>query len=188
MAVTAAKDWRRIYIPFRAETALSEHTVRIVFHLGFQPQRVEVGGISLLNFRKNVSLAALPATPLTYNGREPDAPWRKDALDRIERFRKADLAVHVVDRRENLFRMQPSTSRCSAMPSDSVLPSQLSSWVVNIEDSETIRKYFKDYGGVDSVLKYREIVETLFNKATLENDLKIVYWNAGKNKQQSRLP
>ncbi len=141
---------------------------------------MEVGGISFLNFRENVSLAALPATPLTYSGREPDAPWRKDALDRIERFRKADLAVHVVDASGKP--VQDATVHIKmqrhAFGFGSAVTAKLLG--VNTEDSETIRKYFKDYGGVDSVLKYREIVETLFNKATLENDLKIIYWNAGR--------
>src|SRR5208283_5084210 len=77
MAVSADKEWRRVYIPFRAETFLHENKVRAVFHLGFQPQTVEIGGISLLNFGKNVSLTAMPATRLTYRGRSRTRPGAK---------------------------------------------------------------------------------------------------------------
>ena len=35
--------------------------------------------------------------PGSYEGREPDASWRKAAAERIEKYRKADLAVRVVD-------------------------------------------------------------------------------------------
>ncbi|MGO9566989.1 MAG: endo-1,4-beta-xylanase [Desulfomonilaceae bacterium] len=185
MAVSADRDWRRIYIPFRAETALRENKVRVVFHLGFLPQTVEIGGISLLNFRKKVSLAALPATRLTYRGREPDAPWRKDALDRIERIRKADFAVNVVDAAGKPVRDATVQIRMRrhAFEFGSAVTAKLLG--VNTEDAETIRKYFKDYGGVESILTYRKIVETLFNKTTFENDLKIIPWNDSQSNRSS---
>ena len=185
MAVSADKEWSRVYIPFRAETPLRENKVRVVFHLGFRPQTVEIGGISLLNFGKKVSLAALPATKLTYSGREPDARWRKDALDRIERIRKADLAVHVVDASGKP--VQDATvhirMRRHTFGFGSAVTAKLLG--VNIEDAETIRKYFKDYGGVESILSYRKITETLFNKATFENDLKIIPWNESQSNRSS---
>jgi endo-1,4-beta-xylanase len=185
MAVTADKDWRRIYIPFRVENALSQNKVRVVFHLGFLPQTVEIGGISLLNFGGKVSLKALPATRLTYSGREADAPWRKSAQERIEKIRKADLAVRVVD--ASGAPVQDAKihirMRRHAFGFGSAVTAKLLG--VNTDDTETIRKYFKDYGGVQSVLTYRKKVETLFNKATFENDLKIIPWNASQTNRSS---
>jgi endo-1,4-beta-xylanase len=181
MPVTADKDWRRIYIPFRAETALSENKVRVVFHLGFLPQTVEIGGISLLNFREKVALTDLPATRVTYRGREPGAAWRKDAFDRIERNRKANLAVQVAD--ASGAPVQDATVHVRMRRHDFGFGSAVTAKLlgVNTEDSETIRKYFKDYGGVESIREYRKITETLFNKATFENDLKIVPWKASQS-------
>lgn len=34
---------------------------------------------------------------MTYAGREWDSPWRSAALDRIERIRKSDLEIQVLD-------------------------------------------------------------------------------------------
>ena len=39
----------------------------------------------------------LPQTRLTYKGREADAPWRKAAAERIDKLRKADLSIRVVN-------------------------------------------------------------------------------------------
>jgi hypothetical protein len=185
MAISADKEWSRVFIPFRAERPLRENKVRVVFHLGFRPQTVEIGGISLLNFGKKGSLAALPATKLTYSGREPDARWRKEALDRIERIRKADMAVHVVDASGKPVQDATVHIRMTrhAFGFGSAVTAKLLG--VNIEDAETIRKYFKDYGGVESILSYRKITETLFNKATFENDLKIIPWNESQSNRGS---
>jgi len=35
--------------------------------------------------------------PITYEGREPNAPWRMEAEQRIDKFRKANLTVRVSD-------------------------------------------------------------------------------------------
>jgi endo-1,4-beta-xylanase len=185
MAVIADKEWTRVYIPFRAETVLKENKVRVVFHLGFQPQTLEIGGVSLLNFGKNVSITALPATLVTYTGREPDARWRKDAQERIERIRKADMAVHVVDASGKPVQDAAVQIRMRrhAFGFGSAVTAKLLG--VNIEDAETIRKYFKDYEGAESILSYRKITETLFNKATFENDLKIIPWNESQSNRSS---
>lgn len=39
----------------------------------------------------------LTAAEANYDGRQADAPWRKEAAERIEKHRKADLAILVVD-------------------------------------------------------------------------------------------
>jgi len=66
--------------------------------LGIQPQTIEIGGISMVNLGTNMDVAQVPCTRITYPGQEPDAPWRKAAADRIEKYRKADLTVRVVDK------------------------------------------------------------------------------------------
>lgn len=42
-------------------------------------------------------IAMVSAGPQTYEGREPEAPWRAAAQRRIEKFRKGGLAVRVLD-------------------------------------------------------------------------------------------
>ncbi|OYV03738.1 MAG: hypothetical protein CFE26_20590, partial [Verrucomicrobiales bacterium VVV1] len=52
--------------------------------------------LQVLNYGPDFDLAKLPRQKISYEGREPDAGWRKAALDRIEKLRKADYAVQLI--------------------------------------------------------------------------------------------
>lgn len=93
----AKSEWRWIQIPFIANESLAAGEAQVTFHLAFCPQTVEFGGMTLLNYGSNFDIARLPRNRETYAGGEPDAPWRTEALARIERIRKGDLIVRVVE-------------------------------------------------------------------------------------------
>ena len=85
--------WKRFQVPFKAiqDEPLGEAIVH--FHLGFTPQTIEIGGVSLVDYGSTVRIEDLPRTPVTYEGREPNAPWRRAAQARIDRYRKGALTV-----------------------------------------------------------------------------------------------
>ena len=59
----------------------------IVLLCAHQKQSLEVESIRVLKYPAGTDLASFPKAkpvPRTYPGREPDAPWRKAALERIE--------------------------------------------------------------------------------------------------------
>lgn len=65
---------------------------------GFDPQTFEIGGLSILNYGPEYDISTLPTSKRQlYTGHEPDAPWRTEALQRIDRIRKANLSIRVVD-------------------------------------------------------------------------------------------
>ena len=65
---------------------------------GIDPECFELADLSFVNHGPNVDPASLPRSPpRRYRGHEPDAPWRAEALARIDRIRKAGLDVSVVD-------------------------------------------------------------------------------------------
>ena len=65
---------------------------------GIDPECFEIADLAFVNHGPDVDPASLPRTPpRRYTGHEPDAPWRAEALARIERIRKADLDIAVVD-------------------------------------------------------------------------------------------
>ena len=68
-----------------------------MFRFGFKRQTVEIGGLDVRYYGTQHALASLPRTRFTYRGREANAPWRQTALDRIEKIRKGDFVVRVVD-------------------------------------------------------------------------------------------
>ena len=95
---TVGKEWKPVYIRGRAGRDFAAGKYELTLHLGTQAQTLEFGGITMLALGANVDESKLPFTPITYPGQEPDAPWRKAAAERIDKYRKADLTVRVVDK------------------------------------------------------------------------------------------
>ncbi len=93
----AMPQWQRIYAGGVAERDFAAGEFALTVHLSYHAQKLEFGGVMALNLGRGVDLAKLPFTPKTYGGREQDAPWRKAAAERIERYRKGDLVISVVD-------------------------------------------------------------------------------------------
>ena len=96
--VAVGADWKRIYIHGQATQDFAAGAYDLSLHLSLQRQTLEVGGIALLNLGSKVDVAKLPFTPISYPGQEPDAPWRKAAAERIDKYRKGDLTVRVFDK------------------------------------------------------------------------------------------
>ena len=101
LAHTPSKEWQQWMIPFQASLTLSAGQGRYQMNLGFQAQKIEIAGLALLNFGTAYTIAQLPKSRyhLDYAGHSPDAPWRAEALARIENLRKAPLRIQVVDQR-----------------------------------------------------------------------------------------
>jgi GH35 family endo-1,4-beta-xylanase len=95
--VTAARDWRKIQVPFESAMTYPAGEAKLNFRLGFAPQTVELGGITVESFGAALPVSALPVTRAGYRGMEPDAKWRKNAAERIENIRKGDITVIVTD-------------------------------------------------------------------------------------------
>ncbi len=93
-------QWKRYYVAATLPRNVSASDAKLELFLGGSfRQVIDVGGVAVMNLGQNVDLDALPQTQHDYDyaGREPDAAWRKQALARIERIRKADLTVKVTD-------------------------------------------------------------------------------------------
>ena len=155
---TADKTWRQVFVPFTARQAYAAGKANINFQLGFAAQTLEIGGITVVNYGKKVKMSDLPTAK--YDGWQPDAPWRKAAAERIDNIRKAYLAVTVTDAKG-----QP---------------------VGGAEVSVKLTRHAFCFGSAvsaravmdktDNGQKYRDFVQTHFNKVVFENDLKWASW------------
>jgi GH35 family endo-1,4-beta-xylanase len=91
-------EWREYRLPFKAGFAYAAGEMRFACFIGYAPQVFEIGDIQIMSFRQTISVNDLPRDiNATYAGREPDAPWRAQAADRIRQHRKAELEIEVRD-------------------------------------------------------------------------------------------
>ncbi len=95
--LSAGPQWRKFSIPFTIVEDLDAGKSHICFRMGYRPQAFELADLKLTTYGTKLKVADLPQTKVTYGGGEPDAPWRKEAQDRIEKIRKGDLTVTVKD-------------------------------------------------------------------------------------------
>ncbi len=157
---TLNREWQEIFVPFVWSQEFAVDGAALMLRFGFKRQTVEIGGIDAVYYGKTRTFESLPRTRFTYAGREADAAWRKDALARIEKIRKSDLVLKVIDAAG---RPVPGakitvTQKRSAFQWGSAL--QMERLTVDTPEN----------------LRYRQITEELFNAASTENDLKWPVW------------
>lgn len=158
--------WKRFDVPFPVAEPYAVSGAQLGFQLGFDPQTLDIGGVSLTNYAQGIAVGDLPRTPQGYQGREASAAWRAAAEDRIEQERKADLNVVVRDAAGNV--------------------------IDGAAVSVKLRKHSFGFGtavagGVlnsttnPDTPKYRQTIKDYFNKVVLENDLKWPGWQSNPN-------
>ncbi|MGO4374617.1 endo-1,4-beta-xylanase, partial [Paenibacillus sp. MCAF20] len=100
--IAIPSQWKKFLIPIKAALLmpageLPANNAQLTLRLGFKPQVVEIADLQLINYMKAITFDQLPSTPVTYEGMEEDAPWRAEADERIEQYRKGDFAITVID-------------------------------------------------------------------------------------------
>ena len=91
------KTWQRFDVPAMVGQPCKPEQMNLNLRFGYYVQSLEIGGISLQRFPTGTPLSSLPNTKPTYSGRAPDAAWRQAAAERIDKYRKGNLSVQVVD-------------------------------------------------------------------------------------------
>lgn len=164
-AVLSDAQWREQKVLFRMAADYAPGDYNIEFWMGAQVQTVEVGGIRFDNYGQGLTSADF-GLDLLYAGAEEDAAWRKEAEERIEKLRKADLEVSVVD--------------ASGIP------------VKGAEIRVAMLRHAFGFGtavAADQLLqssengeKYRRFLVDNFNMVVFENDLKWPGWEANRQR------
>ncbi|MFP5040887.1 endo-1,4-beta-xylanase [Parasediminibacterium sp. JCM 36343] len=153
--------WSLVQIPFVAARDVEKGELSLVIKCGSFPQVFELGGFSLVNYQHKATIAQLPRTTVHYDGDSPDAPWRKAAAERIEKYRKGDLTVKVVDKNG-----KPVTGATVAVTMKKIAYG----W-----GTATNSKLILDSTN-PSYKKYRDTLLKYFNKVVFENEMKSKNW------------
>ena len=92
-------EWHQCLLACTATEDLAFGQARYNINLGYHAQMLQIAGPVLINYKNKYLVDELPRSTwdLSYKGRESDAPWRADANNRIEQYRKGGVSVRVVD-------------------------------------------------------------------------------------------
>lgn len=153
-------SWQQYWVAFKSRENYDVGGSVVTFQMGYLKQEVELAKISLWNFGQR-DLAGLPHTPLSYLGREENAAWRKEAYKRIEKIRKADLEIQIVDGNG-----QPVVGQKVQVDLDRHrfgFGTAANSWQIA--------------GSDQNAQKYRDVLRENFNLGTIENGLKWPFWD-----------
>jgi endo-1,4-beta-xylanase len=152
--VRAAGEWKQVYVRFKAERSYGPGESQLLFRLGYEPQTILLGGVTVENFGHQLALADLPTTRLTYPGMAADAPWRQAAEQRIEKLRKRELVLKVVDKQ----------NRPIGGAEVSLHQTKQAFGFGSAVVAQTLTRPGNE--------RYKELVAELFNTAVFENNLK----------------
>lgn len=164
IVVDIHREWTEQPVTFVSSEAIQAGTAAVVLLCGHKEQSIEVESIRVLKYPASTDVSLFPRAKMSkrsYPGREPDAPWRKAALDRIEQHRKADLSMIVTG--------------------DDGKPA------ANTEVKLTLHRHAFEFGTAvvakrfsgesEDDKRYRDIIDRLFSIVVFENDLKDGNWS-----------
>lgn len=154
--------WVLTQIPFVAAKDVAKGEMDLIIKCGKFPQIFELGNISLLNYQQTKKLNELPKSIVHYDSDSPNAIWRKAATERIEKYRKGNLTIKVLDKNGNLVK----NASVSVKMTNSAFTwgTATSSQIINDSISPDAKIYR------DTLLRY-------FNKVVLENEMKGKNWS-----------
>lgn len=154
-----SKDWKTYYIPFKTTKDVAADELSMVMQLGFPIQKFEITDIQVYVFEPNFNTALLPKTKIVYEGMEDNAPWRKEAKDKIEKIRKTDFKI--------TFRKEGKVVQ------DAQAYLELKKHDFNFGAAVEAKDVVSDAKLLDAITK-------MFNTVVLENDLKNKSWQNPK--------
>lgn len=160
-------EWKEFRFAGRVGRDYGPGETQLKFFFGGSTGTVEIAGVRVTNLGPNPPAGAIQETLTLYPAGDPPASWYREADRRIDRIRKGDLMVRVVD------------SRGRPVPGAEVTVAQK-------------RHHFRFGTAVPAARvverspdgdRFREVLERLFNTVTFENDLKWQAFDWGINQQ-----
>ena len=163
--------WVPVQRVFVSPVSIPAGKAAFSFQFGLDLQTFEIGGLALHNYGREIDRAAIPAiAPPLYDGYEDDAPWRAEALARIEQIRKGDLRVVVKD------------AAGRAVP-DAEVRVDMKRHAFGWGSAMYVWSW---YGDSPKAKAYREKFLELFNIMVPENGLKWSSWANDRNREETR--
>lgn len=180
--LSAYREWKQHVRSFVAPMNCDAVNSTIRIELGEAGKVAQIAGLQLINYGPDCDPDTLPRSTVMYRGRESDAPWRAAALARIEKIRKGDLTIKVVDQggapipgaRVTVAMQKHAFGFGNAVNSE-VLGADKSDFPIDPKGKGKVVVTWKD------AQKYREIVKTYYDRVTFESELRPANWKSMKS-------
>jgi len=167
----AGPEGKTYDLPFIALEDMPAGEGQISISYGALQQKVEVSNIELFNFENKISLDKLPTTRFTYNGREENAIWRKEALKRIDEIRTAPIEFKIVD--GNKKPISGAKVEVKMIQSNFI-------WGTAVNE-EILANELPDSP------KYRAVLQEFYNTVVVENGFKGGSWKSSPIRQEETI-
>jgi endo-1,4-beta-xylanase len=158
--ISFGSEWTEFSIPFYLEKDVPVGAARFIIKFDTYEQSFELSPVALKSYGSQVKVSDLPKTTVTYSGGEPKAPWRKEAAERIEKYRKGDLNIQVLDANGNAIKDAEVEVRMTRNSFQ---------WGTAVTSKSLLDK-------TEMGEKYREVVKKYFNHIVYENEMKPKNW------------
>lgn len=152
--------WTDYPLMFVVENPIPEGEASMNLFCANAAQVIEVSSVRVFRYAPETDVSNFPRVRSSYAGREANAPWRKEALERIERIRKTDCSL--------------------------TLTSNDGKPLANTRVNLTLRRHEFGFGSAvpayfcsadtEDAKRFRDIVDRLFSIVVFENDLKDMWW------------
>ena len=174
----AYRSWKQHVRSFVAAADYDPAESNVTILLGEAGTKADIAELRLINYGADYDKASLPRSTVHYKGRSPDAQWRKDALTRIEKIRKSELTVEVVDAAGNplpdadvKIQMQRH-----AFGFGNVVNAHLLGATEDAFPYTKIRSGREATSTWEEAQKYRAVIKENFNWVTFESELRPHIW------------
>ncbi len=97
--INLSDKWQKFYFVYKAPKDINDWQLCLRQHFRFQ--EIQVANVRVDLYRNVPEDYVFPEARAEYKGMEEDALWRKEALKRIEKIRKNDMVINVVDENGN---------------------------------------------------------------------------------------
>ncbi|EMI16935.1 glycoside hydrolase family protein [Rhodopirellula maiorica SM1] len=178
--LSAYREWVQHVRSFVAKSDFDTAESCLRIQLGEAGTQVQIADLRLINYGPDRDIATLPKSTIMYKGREEDAAWRTQALARIEKIRKGDLTITVVDADGNPL---PNARVHVAMQKHAFgFGNAVNSEVLGAAESDfPINPKKKIIVTWDEAQKYRQVVKKYFDRVTFESELRPHVWKGLKS-------
>lgn len=170
MEVPVTSEWQDCPVLLITQEDIDTSRLQLTLLCGQQEQEWEVAKMEAWLYPPGTDVSRFPRIRRSYEGREEAAPWRAEAMARIEQQRKRELSLTLRDAQGNVLRDRTVTL--------------------------TLRRHAFGFGSAIPVSRlldpspdgdaFRRIVDNYFSMVVFENDLKDYGWNPDASEAQKQ--